>query len=109
MIWCMCDDESNIMEEKHILQNNVLNHVKKSLNNKILTTKRKKRKIKREILKVNLKICKLVVYNRFKRNSNREHILREFKHKKLQLKKELQIICDNLKYYQSKQKNSIFN
>ena len=61
MIWCMCDDEGNIMEEKHILQNNVLIHVKKSLNNKILTTKRKKRKIKREILKVNLKIYRLIV------------------------------------------------
>ena len=103
MIWCMCD-ESNILEDKHILQNNVLIHVKKSLNNKILTTKRKKRKIKKEILKVNLKIYRLIVYNIFKRNSNREYILLELKHKKLQLKKELQIICDNLKYYQSKQK-----
>lgn len=100
----MCDDESNIMEEKHILQNNVLIHVKKSLNNKILTTKRKKRKIKKEILKVNLKIYRLIVYNRFKWNSNREYILNELKHKKLELKKELQINCDNLKYYQSKQK-----
>ena len=99
----MCD-ESNILEDKHILQNNVLIHVKKSLNNKILTTKRKKRKIKKEILKVNLKIYRLIVYNRFKRNSNREYILNELKHKKLELKKELQINCDNLKYYQSKQK-----
>ena len=99
----MCD-ESNIMEDKHILQNNVLIHIKKSLNNKILTTRRKKRKIKKEILKKNLKIYRLIVYNRFKRNSNREYILLGLKHKKLQLKKELQILCDNLKYYQSKLK-----
>ena len=100
MSWCMCD-ESDILKDENILQNTVLNHVEKSLKNKIVTTKRKKKKIKRELLQVNLKIYKLVVYNKLKQNSNREHILCELKQQKFQLKKDLQILCDNLKYYQS--------
>ena len=104
MLCCMCDENDDIIKDKHILNNNVLKHIEKSLKNNIQTTRRKIKKIKRQIMKVNLNIYKLNVYNRFKQNSDREQILRELKQKKLQLKKEQQILCDNLKYYQSKQK-----
>lgn len=100
MLWCICDDDDEIIEDKRILQNNVFVHIKKSLKNNIQATRRKIKIIKRQIMKVNLKIFKFTVYNIFK-----QHIPCELKQRKIQLKKELQILCDKLRNLQQHKKN----
>ncbi len=101
MLCCVFDesDVCNVLEDK---QRNVLIHVERSLTNNIITTKNKIKKTKRKIIIVNLQICRYVVYNRFRANLNREHILRELKHKKYKLITIKQQLSDNLFNYQMK-------